>query len=434
MGYKTTFGLILFTLFLTLLAGFLSFKELFWWAPWATLLLLIIFVVLLFFFYYRLVRPMQIIENGMNLLQAQDFSSRLAQVGQKDADDLVGIFNKMMGQLRHERLHVREQNHFLDLLINASPMGVVLLDYDYNLKEMNPASQTLLEVRVPSDTIKDKSLKEVEKFFNISLSGIKMGSVEVIQLTNSNILRCSHLSFSNQGFKQPFFLIESLTDEVRQAEKKAYEKVIRMIAHEVNNTTAGVTSTLESLKDIFSDSPEAGVVVPAIDACIERSYKMSSFIVKFADVVKIPQPQMQEGDLNVPVRNSIRFMEMRANEAGIEILTHLNEAPIDAQFDAILMEQVLVNIIKNSMESIGEAGGTISVITLNNPARIIIEDNGPGIPPDIESKIFNPFFSSKPNGQGIGLLFIREVLTKQKFSFSLRTEEDGITRFRITKI
>lgn len=84
-------------------------------------------LVFLVYFYRKVVKPLDIIGNGMELLREQDFSSRLTPVGQKEADRIVLVFNRMMEQLKDERLRLREQNHFLDLLVSASPMGVVIL-------------------------------------------------------------------------------------------------------------------------------------------------------------------------------------------------------------------------------------------------------------------------------------------------------------------
>mgnify|MGYP000202363752 CR=1 FL=1 len=91
--------------------------------PWSCLRSSIYFV-----FYRRIIKPLHIIGNGMELLKEQDFSSRLGKVGQTEADRVVDVFNKMMEQLKNERLHLREQNHFLDLLVNASPMGVIYVE------------------------------------------------------------------------------------------------------------------------------------------------------------------------------------------------------------------------------------------------------------------------------------------------------------------
>ena len=98
--------------------------------------------------------------------------------------------------------------------------------------------------------------------------------------------------------------------------------------------------------------------------------------------------------------------------------------------DTSLFEQVLINMVKNSVESIEEKG-IITLRTSASPVMLEVADTGRGISKEVETKLFTPFFSTKPNGQGIGLIFIREVLMKHGCSFSLRTYEDGITRFRI---
>ena len=90
--------------------------------------LVLLTIIYLFVFYRRIIKPLHIIGNGMELLKEQDFSSRLGKVGQTEADRVVDVFNKMMEQLKNERLHLREQNHFLALLVNASTMGVIIFN------------------------------------------------------------------------------------------------------------------------------------------------------------------------------------------------------------------------------------------------------------------------------------------------------------------
>src|SRR5574344_1201862 len=102
-------------------------------------------IIYLFFFYRQVINPIRAIGNGMELLKEQDFSSRLRHVRQKDADRIVDVFNRMITQLKDERLHVRETNQFLDLLINASPLSVVIMDYDAPITSLNPASLKFIE-------------------------------------------------------------------------------------------------------------------------------------------------------------------------------------------------------------------------------------------------------------------------------------------------
>ena len=379
------------------------------------------------FFYRKIVKPLNSIGSGMELLREQDFSSRLSPVGQYEADRIVNVFNRMMEQLKNERLRLREQNNFLDLLIKASPMGVILTTLDEDLSELNPMAQKMLGVR--QEDVLGKKMNEIDSPLAAELANVPKGETATVRLNDSNIYRCTHSSFIDRGFQHPFFLIESLTDEVMKAEKKAYEKVIRMIAHEVNNTTAGITSTLDTVEQALSAEEGMDDICDVMRVCIERCFSMSRFITRFADVVKIPEPTLTPVDLNDLAFTCKRFMEGMCTDRNIKLRLEIDETLKEVKMDASLFEQVLVNIIKNAAESI-EKDGEIIVRTLS-PATIEVVDNGKGISKEVEAKLFSPFFSTKPNGQGIGLIFIREVLIRHGCTFSLGTYADGLTRFRI---
>ena len=383
----------------------------------------------LIYFYRKVVKPLNSIAGGMDLLQAQDFSSRLSPVGQREADRIVSIFNRMMNQLKEERLRLREQNHFLDLLISVSPMGVIILTLDERISMANKAALEFLDEGTEED-IMNKTMDELSGSLAEELDQIPKDTTVTIRLSDSRIYRCSRLSFIDRGFAHPFYLIESLTSEVMKAEKKAYEKVIRMIAHEVNNSVAGITSTLDTIDDALQTIDDTEDIREVMKVCVERSYSMSRFITNFADVVKIPEPQKEEVYLNDRVTACKIFMENLCQNRDIDLHLELCEENPVVSMDTSLFEQVLINIIKNATESI-DTNGKIFIRTSASPLMLEIGDTGKGISKEVETKLFTPFFSTKPNGQGIGLIFIREVLMKHGYTFSLRTYPDGITRFRI---
>lgn len=384
--------------------------------------------VFLIIFYRKIVKPLNTIGNGMDLLREQDFSSRLSPVKQYEADRIVKIFNRMMEQLKNERIHLREQNHFLDLLIKASPMGVLILDLDGKVSSLNPSALHIFAIS--PDKIIGRKLSDMDLPLAEELEKIPLDQVQTVRLSDSNIYKCSHSSFIDRGFRHPFFLIEGLTHEVFKAEKKAYEKVIRMIAHEVNNTTAGITSTLDTVEDALGEMEQTEDIREVMRVCIERCFSMSRFITRFADVVKIPEPSLSLVNLNEVVVSCQRFMETVCANRSIRIHPELSSEPVMVNLDSALFEQVLVNIIKNAAESIGSEGD-IYIRTTTNPKVLEVADTGKGISKETETKIFTPFFSTKPDGQGIGLILIREILTKHNCTFSLRTYPDGLTRFRI---
>lgn len=382
-------------------------------------------ILLLVLFYRNVMRPLRTIANGIDLLRAQDFSSRLSHVGQREADRIVDMFNGMMGSLKQERLKLREQNHFLDLLINVSPMGIITLSADGTITGGNRAATRFLDI----DSVRNLvglMPKDLHSTLGKILCGLQDKEVRVVRLNDSMVYRCSRLSFMESGIAHPFYLIEKLTDEVMKAERKSYEKVIRMMAHEVNNSLAGIISVLDTAEEEVDD-PDLS---EAIGACGDRCRDMGAFITKFASAVKIPEPTKQNADLCDMLRSRLPLLESICSATGCTLSAKLPEREVPVFLDPVLIEQVITNIVKNAAESTG-IGGSVCISIESPGATLVIADNGPGISAEAAEMLFTPFFTTKESGHGLGLLFVREVLNSHGCHFSLETYPDGITRFVI---
>ncbi len=430
MKSKILFWLLVILVFGALLSiGFLFYKTdiyKFMIIEGVAILAIILFIIL----YYRLIKPYQIIADGMELLKEQDFSTRLRLISDSEANKLISIFNKMMDQLKDERLQVREKNHFLDLLIQASPQGVIILDFDDHISEINPSGLRLLDINNINE-VKGKKLSDSGISIGSQLEMLKASEDVVIRSSGITMYRCMRSSFIDRGFSHPFILIEELTHELLEIEKKSYENIIRMMAHEVNNSVGAVSSTLNVISDILrqNDNNELADVLPAVDASFDRCRHLGYFISNFAEVVKIPEPSLAETDLNELARSVDALTRLECKHRNIGLKLDLTEDNNVIRLDGIQFEQVLVNVIKNAYEAIGE-NGEIRIVTRSNPLSIQIANNGPGIPDDVKQKLFTPFFTTKSSGQGIGLMFVREVLINHNCKFDLKSE-NGWTRFDI---
>ncbi len=382
-------------------------------------------VILLLVFYRNVMRPLRTITNGVDLLRAQDFTSRLSHVGQLEADRIVDMFNGMMTSLKQERLKLREQNHFLDLLIDVSPMGIIMLDAEGKISECNKAATKFIEVDSPKDLIGISPLDLNTQLGKI-INSLRDREVKVVRLNDSMVYRCTRLSFMESGISHPFYLIEKLTDEVMKAERKSYEKVIRMMAHEVNNSLAGIISVMETAEEEVTD-PDLS---EAIAACEDRCRDMGAFITKFASAVKIPEPSKTNVDLNEMLRSRASLLESICSATGAKLIMKLPDDETSVFIDPVLMEQVLTNIVKNAAESAGE-GGRVEISIEGPGTKLIVADNGPGISAEAAEMLFTPFFTTKESGHGLGLLLVSEVLNSHGCRFSLETCDDGLTRFQI---
>lgn len=399
-------------------------RELFFILEGLTLFCAVIFVIL----YRKLIKPYQLLTDSMELIKEQDFSTRLRQIPHSEANKLIDIFNKMMEQLRNERLNVREKNHFLDLLIQASPQGVIMLDFDYRVTHINPAGLRLLELKQLKPLV-GRKLNEISNPICQRIAGLSSGEEELVRIGGVMQYRCTVSSFLDRGSSHPFILIEELTHELLDTEKKSYEGVIRMMAHEVNNSVGAIHSTLSIVSDIAEEDEQLQEVIPAVAASSERCLHLSHFVSNLADVVKIPEPCLIPTNLRQLLESVIRISYGECRKRNISILLEPEKLSFWGNIDGIQLEQVFLNIIKNAYEAIGQ-NGDIHIVISPGDKTVEIRNNGPELSENVKQKLFTPFFTTKNNGQGIGLMFVREVLMNHHFRFDFYSE-NGWTIFRI---
>ena len=278
-----------------------------------------------------------------------------------------------------------------------------------------------------------RGLEELGTPFARCLQELPVGDSRVLSLAGQRV-RCRKAQFLDKGFPRAFILMEELTEELRLSEKAAYEKVIRLLAHEVNNSTGAVNSLLHSCLHYGGQLREAdrGDFENALQVASGRIDRLSSFMGSFAEVVQLPAPRLQPVDLEALLRGIALLMRAECERREIEwewdVQADLDPVPMDEN----QMEQVFVNILKNAMEAIGDKG-RIRVRLGHTGGRpfAAVEDTGPGIDPEAAGNLFTPFFSTRENRQGLGLTLVQEILTRHGFGFSLESPPSEPTRFTI---
>jgi two-component system, NtrC family, nitrogen regulation sensor histidine kinase NtrY len=365
---------------------------------------------------YRLVQslfvPLDLIRTGAELISERDFSSRFVEVGQPEMDSLIGVYNRMIDRLHEERLTGEEQHQLLQKVIEASPSGIVICDFDGRIQQMNPAAQEIMTGEL---------LDEIRT--------IQPGQSKLVAYAGPRRLKVWRAEFRDRGFPKTFFLIEELTEELRLSEKAAYEKLIRMMSHEVNNSVGAVRSLLDSS---MRYAPQVGSAdrddfTSALTVASARMDSLNRFMSGFADVVRIPLPN----------RKQVRLAGLAARVAKLfqpELEARSIASRLDVGGDALAsvdehqFEQVLVNLFRNAIDAIGD-GGEICVSLRNGV--LIVADTGSGIPPGIAADVFTPFFTTRREGRGLGLTIVQEILTNHGFAYALRNRESGGAEFRI---
>ena len=365
---------------------------------------------------YRLVRalfvPLDLIATGAELIAERDFTSRFVAVGQPEMDSLIAVYNDMIDRLRDERLGAEEQHQLLDRIIEASPSGVVICDFEGEVERMNPAARALMTPELMTE-----------------MRTLERGESRLVNHAGPRRLKVWRAEFRDRGFAKMFFVIEEMTEELRLSEKAAYEKLIRMMSHEVNNSVGAVRSLLESSLSYAPQVREEdrGDFTNALTIASSRVDALNRFMAAFADVVRIPQPHRTRINARDLVTRVAALLKPELDARRIELRLDLEETTIDA--DDSQLEQVVINILRNAIDAIGSEG-TIDVTLHEN--TLTIADSGTGIAPEAAHDLFTPFFTTKREGRGLGLTIVQEILNNHGFAYSLANRAGGGAEFRVS--
>ena len=404
----------------------------------------------------RALQPLDYARRFQELLQDQNYAARLQQAPSDELAGIVNLFNGMLDALYQERLKLGEQRGFLDRLLEATPSAVVAFDFDGRISLLNASAQTLLGLADPegkslSDWPQgtaafvdglDATARKRNLDLLAQLDALPPGESRLLSDADGRRYRCQRGQFFDRGFGRHFLLIEELTEELESSEKSTYEKLVRVLAHEVNNTVAATGSVLDSLLYYQPQlAADDGLdFSTAIEAVKRRNASLGEFIERFTRVVKMPAVHARPTDVHDVLEDIARLYRERCRGRGIALEWRQCDALPAQALDRNLMEQALLNIVKNAMEAVeassaehGDRGGYIhlELARESGRARLSVIDSGDRLGQVPAGQIFTPFFTTKKGGQGIGLLFVREVLNRHGLPYRLAATGDGETRFDI---
>ena len=254
--------------------------------------LVVVCAFLSFIFFRSFTRPFRILNAGIESIKDQDFSIKFLPVGQPDLDRLLDVYNRMIERLREEQTITSEQNFLLGKLIDASLSGIVILDADGKSGMINPMAERILKITVPHK--EPVPIESLAAPWGEALSGLEEDGSVIVQADGPGRYRCYRAHFLDRGVKRSFFFIEELTRELIQAERQGYEKVIRMISHEINNSVGAVNSIIDSSIGYFRTTGKTGSddFIDALLTARERMENLNRFTGRFSEIVQIPKPEM----------------------------------------------------------------------------------------------------------------------------------------------
>jgi len=382
--------------------------------------------------YRAFVRPVRLIEAGTAALAAQDFNLKFKPVGQPELDRLVAVYNHMLDALRQERVSQHEQSVLLERLLAASPAGILILDFEGQVTSANAAAGWALGQ--PAASLLGQPVAALPAPWGPVLATVAAGQPQPVRLPSGQTYRAAAAHFLDRGFQRRFVVLEELTEELRQQEKQAYEQLIRLMSHEVNNSIGAVNSLLGSFQHYAPQlaPDDRADYTEGLAVSIARNTQLADFIGRYARLVRLPPPTLLPTDVHALLRDLGRLLAPQSAAQGVAWHWQLaHEGPLVVPADAQQLAQALLNVAKNALEAIGPGGGNVWVRTTARPLSLSLTNDGAPLSPEVSQRLFTPFFSTKPGGQGIGLVLVRDILLGHGFAFRLETEADGRTTFAV---
>lgn len=380
----------------------------------------------------RVVRPLQTLSNLLAALGEADYSTRAR--GAKP-DDALGLayweVNQLTDTLRVRRLESVEAEALLGRVIAEIHAAIFAFDGDGALRLVNRAGETL--VGRPAGVLIGHPAADLE--LARYLEGPDERIEEVVFPGKAGRWEIRRRQFRQGGLPHQLLVINDLSAVLREEERQAWRRLVRVLSHEINNSLAPIKSIAESLRGVLdrdagrrtADADEDFARGLAIIA--ERSESLRRFMASYARLARLPSPTIG------PVR--IKELVHRVAALDRRRPVQVREGPdVVVQADADQMEQLLINVISNAVDAALETEGDVTATwTVERMAvEIEVDDEGPGLPDP--ANLFVPFFTTKPGGSGIGLVLSRQIAEAHGGSLTVenRTDRSGCTaRLRLPR-
>ncbi|MEW6707905.1 MAG: ATP-binding protein [Pseudomonadota bacterium] len=366
----------------------------------------------------RLVHPLQSLASLLDALRLGDYSLRGRPGGA--LDDLVYDINALAERLQQERLQFEESSYLLGKTLAALDNAVLVFDQETRLRLANPAAQRLLQA---------------DRHQLFGRSAQSLGLQVLLDLPSGQLVNhpfagrggrfeIRHAPLRTEGHGGRLLVINDVGRVLREEERQAWQRLLRVLGHEVNNSLAPIQSMAGTLASLALRDPLPGDWREDFRGGLElighRAGALSRFLASYSRLARLPPPQRRTVALG-PLLEKVARLESR-------LPVTLESGPdLHVSIDPDQLEQALINLVRNAVEASLPMRGAVALRWRTEAERVLIEILDEGEGPPASDNLFVPFFTTKPGGSGIGLALVRQIVEAHDGGVSLlaRTNTRG---------
>src|SRR3954463_2401750 len=370
--------------------------------------------------YQMVTRVLYLAANLLGALHEGDYSIRGTGAKPGSAADLVmKEINSLGNTLQRQRSEAVESTALLTSVMGAIDVAVFAFDMDEKLVLANPAAERLLNKPGSQMVGRDAASLRLQSY----LTGETPRLIDSAFGAGSGRLQLRRSTFYRDGKPHQLLVFADLSRALREEQQLAWQRIVRVLSHEINNSLTPIKSIAHSIKRMISrapDIPRAAEIQDGLNLIETRSGALGRFLRSYAQLAKLPKPQQRSIEV-LPLAKRIAELE---NRLPIDVRS---AEDVEIEADPDQLEQLLINIVRNAVDATLETSGRVWIEwkTIDGYLQLTVDDEGPGLPDS--SHLFVPFFTTKPQGSGIGLALSRQIAEAHGGTLSLenRTPDRG---------
>ena len=380
-------------------------------------------------------------------IRYSDFSSSFSHDNNlgKSFKELNKAFSNVADAFRKERAEKEEHLNYLNTVVQHVTTGLISFDIDGNVGLINSAARRFLNM---------PQLRNISEILGTNVTLYKKlkqmgpGEKALIRVSNDLNLSIHATELKLRGHSYKLVAIQNIHSELESKEVEAWQNLTRVLRHEIMNSITPIASLTGTLNEILAEDLQPNGensfqisdeslsdLQEGLQTIENRSKGLIKFVDAYRDYTSIPKPKFGLIKIDELFEHINKLLKHEFKELGIDFQTKILFNNLEITADRELVEMVLINLLKNAREALQdrEEAKLEMIARIDDQQRVLIDikDNGPGIIPEAQDRIFIPFYTTKKSGSGIGLALSRQIMQLHQGSLAVKSEPDVYTIFTL---